>query len=70
MCQEPHAWGHKCTKGEAHYIEVYPDSEPKYAIEQEGDIRDGGPQSMGGGPLTLPQGGGPLLPTWGVIESL
>ena len=27
MCQEPWAPRHKCTKGKAHYIEVYSDGE-------------------------------------------
>lgn len=29
MCQEPWAPGHKCTKGKAHFIKVFSDSEPK-----------------------------------------
>ena len=33
MCQEPWALGHKCTKGKAHYIEMYSDSEPDDEME-------------------------------------
>ncbi len=37
------AQGHKCTKGKAHYIEVYSNSKPEDYIEHGMDGGDGGP---------------------------
>ena len=43
-CQEPWALGHQCTKGKAHYIEVFSKSEDE---EENPEIDQGESQGMG-----------------------
>lgn len=42
MCQEPWVPGHKCSKGKAHYIEVYSNSEINEESELGAYHGDGG----------------------------
>ena len=67
-CQEPWAPRHKCTKGKAHFIEVFSDSEPK---EEETEIveesRDEGGPLGAGGPPPPPHEGGLFSPVEGFL---
>lgn len=70
-CQEPWAPRHKRTKGEAHYIEVYSNSDLEEEAGQEVDHGDDGPHYVGGAPPPPPhQGGGLFAPSGGILASL
>lgn len=64
---EPWAPGHKCTKGKAHYIKVYLDSESEEETKLEAGQGEEGSQLLEGAPL--PEGGGPFAPSWGMLAS-
>lgn len=65
MCQEPWAPVHKCTNGNAYFIEVFSDSE----LDEEVELANEGGQSSGGPPPPPPKGGS-FAPTKEVLASL